>query len=477
MDELKHAVSLACPAHGGPDTSPPWRPFPQGGHVEVAVEGKREGARNRRRGQQQDVGSGPLSDQGRPLLHPEAVLLVDHREAQPAEGHALLHQGVGPDHQPGRAVREARADERLLARRLAAQQELRSELERLQQPGETGRVLLGQELGGRHEGCLEVVLRRQEHREQGYDSLARPHVAHKEAVHPIGRGHVAGDFAQGALLIGGELPGERRLEPAGEIPPEGEGHPGALSLGHGAGTNQHELQVEQLVERQTPPTRLRLEGGLRPVHRPERLGERCQTGFGPNGRRHRVVGESDQGIEVPIDERADDLVAEAFGGRVHRQDPPRRKRIVAFAVREHDELAGRELPAMIEAHRAAHQDRLPDGDAAVEEGLPGPDALENAAVVPQHRVKDPKPATGGHNPFGHDPSYAGYLLADLGAGQRRHRGRVDVAVGEVPEKVARGADAESLELLRPALTDALEELDGHVESEGAGLDGSGPDGT
>ena len=41
-------------------------------------------------------------------------------------------------------------------------------------------------------------------------------------------------------------------------------------------------------------------------------------------------------------------------------------------------------------------------------------------------------------------------------------------MGEVPEEVLRGADAEPLELLGAALADALEELDGGVEAEGAG---------
>ena len=165
---------------------------------------------------------------------------------------------------------------------------------------------------------------------------------------------------------------------------------------------------------------------------------------------------------------ADDLVAQTFGGGIHRQDPSGRERIARLAVGEHDVLARRELAAVVEAHRAAHQEGLADRDAAVEEGLPRPDAFQDAAVVAQHRVEDPEPAPGRHDALRHHPADAGDLLADLGPGQRRHRGGVDVAVGEVPQEVAGGADAEPLELLRPALADALEELDGHVQSEGAG---------
>ena len=50
-----------------------------------------------------------------------------------------------------------------------------------------------------------------------------------------------------------------------------------LPLGHGAGPDQHELEIEQLVERQPPPAQLRLGGGGGPVHRAERLGQRREV--------------------------------------------------------------------------------------------------------------------------------------------------------------------------------------------------------
>ena len=61
-------------------------------------------------------------------------------------------------------------------------------------------------------------------------------------------------------------------------------------------------------------------------------------------------------------------------------------------------------------------------------------------------------------------------LAQLTAAE--HRGGVDVAVGKVPEKVARGTDAEPLELLGAALADPLEKLDRRVQPERLGLPGS-----
>ena len=89
------------------------------------------------------------------------------------------------------------------------------------------------------------------------------------------------------------------------------GDAGALPLGHGTGADQHQLQVQQLVERQPSAARFRLDGVLRPVHRSERLGQRHEARFRPDRRRHRVLGEGDERVEMTIDERADDPVAQA----------------------------------------------------------------------------------------------------------------------------------------------------------------------
>ena len=70
-------------------------------------------------------------------------------------------------------------------------------------------MLLGQELGRRHERGLEVVLHGQQHGEQRHDGLAGTDVAHEETVHPVGSGHVRGDLAEGTLLVVGQLPGQR----------------------------------------------------------------------------------------------------------------------------------------------------------------------------------------------------------------------------------------------------------------------------
>ena len=166
LDHRQHDVRLAAPAAGTPRTNSstrsrcapvrtavrivpaPRRPLPEGGDVEVAVERERERARDRRGGEQQDIGCRALADQRRPLLDAEAVLLVDHDEAEPVERDALLHQRVGAHHQPRLARGETPAD-RLpspppSAGRAAAPAGARAGASSVL---ERRRVLLGEELG------------------------------------------------------------------------------------------------------------------------------------------------------------------------------------------------------------------------------------------------------------------------------------------------------------------------------------------
>ena len=162
-------------------------------------------------------------------------------------------------------------------------------------------------------------------------------------------------------------------------------------------------------------------------------------------------------------------MAQPFGRGIHRQHLAGGQRLgLAVRVGQDHELARRHLPAVVEPDRPRDQQRLAHGDGAVEKGLPRPHAFEHAAVVPQDGMEDPEAAAGRQHALGHHPSDAGHLLADLGANQRGDGGGVDVAVGEMPEEVARGADAEPLEQLGSPLADAFQKLDAGVETERAG---------
>ena len=95
-------------ADPGLDRDPALGRRPQVGDVEVGVQDLAERARDRRGGHEQDVRRGPagLRLELAALLDAEPVLLVDHDQAEIGEADPLLEQGVGPDDDPGPAVRD-----------------------------------------------------------------------------------------------------------------------------------------------------------------------------------------------------------------------------------------------------------------------------------------------------------------------------------------------------------------------------------
>src|SRR2546430_13635927 len=71
-DETVDLVPRALVAERRLDRPAPRRPLAQLGHIQIAVQGERERARDRGRGQEQNIGRVPLLDQRRPLLHAAA---------------------------------------------------------------------------------------------------------------------------------------------------------------------------------------------------------------------------------------------------------------------------------------------------------------------------------------------------------------------------------------------------------------------
>ncbi len=392
------------------------------------------------------------------------MLLVDHDEPQPAERDALLHQRVSADRQPGLPRRESRPDRGLFAGGLSAQQQLGADLQRSEQMLERGGVLLGEELRGRHERRLEIVLHRQQHREERDDGLPGPDVTHQQPVHPLGRGHVPGDLSQRALLVRGQLPRQVLTQPGGQVALDLEGDPAPLAFRDSAGANQHELEIEQLVEGQSPPASLGVLRRSGAMDRAERFGEGEKPGSHAHRLGQHVLGGRDQRVEMPLDEPANDLVAQALGGGIYGQHFSGGQGIgVGSCVREDDEFAGCQLPAVIEPDRARDQQRLADLDAPVQERLPRPDTLEYSAIVSEHGVEDPETLPGGqHTLRDHSPD-ARHFLPDFSLHQGGDARRVHVPVRQVPQEIARRPDPQPLELLRPTLADPLQELYGRVE--------------
>ena len=146
------------------------------------------------------------------LLDAEALLLVDHDEAEVVEAHLGRQHGVRADHYVRRAGDQpfahaflgGPADEpahRLYAHRRAVE----AREERLV-------VLLGEDGGGGQHYGLPAVHGRDEGRAHGDLRLAVAGVAADEAVHGPGARHVALDVGYGLILVRRLLVGEGGLE-------------------------------------------------------------------------------------------------------------------------------------------------------------------------------------------------------------------------------------------------------------------------
>ena len=173
------------------------RELDQRGDLEVTEDRHRHRARDGRRGHHQHVGRHPrLVGEGRSLLDPEAVLLVDDHEPEVGELHVLLQERVGADDDAG--LTAGRPQHRLGARGpghrarqqgdrrgvgMAAQHATGAEV--AEQVGDRPQVLLGQHLGRREEGCLAARVDHPQHGAQGDERLARADLALQQAVHRV----------------------------------------------------------------------------------------------------------------------------------------------------------------------------------------------------------------------------------------------------------------------------------------------------
>ena len=153
-----------------------------------------------------------LLPQGQALRHAKAVLLVDDCQAQARELHLRLDDGVRADDQRRRAALDGGQHGRALFFLLAAGEPghlLPARGQQGREPlGQLGKVLLGQDLGGRHEGGLVTAVDRAAGGERGDDGLAAADIALQQALHRMRALQIATDLGQGALLCGRQ--GERQ---------------------------------------------------------------------------------------------------------------------------------------------------------------------------------------------------------------------------------------------------------------------------
>ena len=146
------------------------------------------------------------------------MLLVDHDRAERGEVHPLLDEGVGADGDVDLAGGQPGEDPPAVGRTHLVGQQLEPDrpgteqrrarvghLDVGQQGPDAERVLLGEDLGRRHEGPLVPALHGGEQRPDGDDRLSSADIALQQPVHRVGGRQVLPDLGDGGALVGGEV--------------------------------------------------------------------------------------------------------------------------------------------------------------------------------------------------------------------------------------------------------------------------------
>ena len=380
------------------------------------------------------------------------MLFVDDREPQIGELDALLEQGVGAD-DDARATRTHRLETGSPLRRAElAGQPADVDAERIEPGGEVQQVLLGEDLGRRHQRDLVTGLddigrhQRRDHR------LARADVPLHEAEHRLAPRHVRPELGEHPLLRAGRNEVEARAQTPGGLA-RGPDRGRVTHLRAGAQEPEPEPVGDELLEGEPPvrrvqPGQQRLHVRLRrrAVHDPERLGQLGQRALRNQPPRQPV----DEGTLVEEGQRLfgqppEHALLHPVGRRVER-----RQRVV-----ERPRRVVRTAHAVLGMHHLEHARPAPRFPEALQPGT----ALEltdlclaevkeaqrqrAGAVADAHEQR----ATATDDDVGDDD-----LARDdrLGTGlqrpDRRQPGAVLVAEREMEQDVLRAPDAEPFEL-------------------------------
>ena len=168
-----------------------------------------------------------------------------------------------PEEGPARGARDRAGQQRHLETRVG------------QQPLNRAEVLLGQQLGRRHEGHLLAVLHRQQRGEDGHDRLPGSDVALQQPVHRLRLLHVFADVLQRAPLSLRQMERQHAPERGADRVVHARDQRLQLALGFAPPQQQTDLEAKELFEDQAP-LRWRPKG----VERVERGGRRRKVGGG-----------------------------------------------------------------------------------------------------------------------------------------------------------------------------------------------------
>ena len=452
-DELVGGTTLVGWDDASLDGMPSRRHLAQLAEVDVPVERVRQRPRDRRGGHGQVVGHRtrrlpkPLS-----LGDAEAMLLVDHDEAEVDHGDVVLDQRVRPDNQRVVASREPGEDLPARRRGRAAHQQSRWEAVRGEEPVEGRMVLAGEDLGRSHDRRLEPGAVGHERCQRGDHGLAAADVSLKEPVHRTRRGEIGEDLVPGDALTVGERERQGRDETSRnlDVVPDDHSRPAHAPAPRALCGN---LEQEQLLECDPLPSARGALDAVRFVHLVKSFSDRHQALRLANGRRQ-MIGHLGRQPEQRFDPGAQKARGDAVGFRVHGRE---RSDVVLVLPGALEDGAAKRQPGSRHLDLAADHQLHPGLQLLDEKRLVEPHRRCHRAVVfegclDEHhllvRAAPRADIADAHMRGLHDPH--------LERSQRDRVSRVLVASGQVEEQVSNGADAEPLEPLRLSRTDPRE---------------------
>ena len=125
--------------------------------------------------------------------------------------------------------------------------------QRLEPAAEGLEMLLCQDLRWRHERHIEPAFQGHQRGTRGDDRLAGTHVALEQSAHRLRAAQIAADFAQNPGLGGGERKTKLFEKGLDQMIVAGAGKSFRVGLEFLAPTLDRQLELEELIIRQTPP--------------------------------------------------------------------------------------------------------------------------------------------------------------------------------------------------------------------------------
>ena len=393
----------------------PRRLFAQRRNVHVAEIGEHQRARDRRRREHQEVDGLALARERQPLMHAEAMLLVDDRQRQIVERDLVLEQRVGADQKIDVARRQRRQDFRALAAALAAGENGDADADGGGERRDGGKVLARQNLGRRHDRRLPAGFDHVRGGQQRHHRLARADIAVKQPQHALRLRQIGDDVGDGALLRWRQRVGQGGENARAQAALGGAAAAGAGAL-MGAKQRERKLPGEQFVVGEPRPRRAlrpQIVGRFRAMDAAQRIGKARKAvalepfGVLPFGQIFRHA------LQRRVDRLAHLVGMQPFGQRIDRIDQRQtgKARLIDHAIRvNHLQMAVVERgDARHVAHLADRKELFQIVPARVEIGdgqrvgvVAGFDVVGRARAVRRRRTMALHRDGDRHHRIGHD---------------------------------------------------------------------------